>query len=49
MIHRGPRGGQWNSRWWEELGPDPKKVTVDDVVRIREKLVREFALEDYRP
>jgi hypothetical protein len=55
-LHGGPgafggRGGKWNEAWWRELdllgGVD--QAEVDDVVRIREKLVRLFGLEEYRP
>jgi len=53
----GPRGGRWNEAWWRELqlryGGTPEKAAemadVDGIVTIREKLVREFDLEEYRP
>jgi len=50
-IHRGPRGGMYNERWKEELqaiSETGRKVTVEDVLRIRDQLIKEFGLEMYR-
>jgi hypothetical protein len=52
QIHTGAGGGPWNQRWKEELkpfGPNGENATVEDVVGIRNKLAKEFGLEQYRP
>jgi len=52
LLHSGgPRGGDWNRRWWEELkeAGGVENASVSDVVRIREQLVEEFGLGMYRP
>ena len=50
-LHRGAQGGPWNDAWWRELDAigGPKKAQVEDALQIREKLVRIFGLEEYRP
>jgi|GEM_PF-4612577 len=50
-IHRGARGGPWNDAWWRELDAlgGPEKAEVQDLVLIRDKLIRLFGLEEYRP
>ncbi len=47
----GPKGGRWNQAWWDELrvAGGPESVTAEQVVGIREKLIRQFNLEQYRP
>jgi hypothetical protein len=51
---RGPyggRGGPWNAAWWRELGGESvvELAEVEDIVRIKDKLIQEFQLEIYRP
>jgi hypothetical protein len=48
-IHKGAGGGAYNETFkakLKELGRDP---TVDDVLSIRDELVKQFGLEGYRP
>lgn len=52
-IYRGAGGGRYNERWRQEIdqvrqetGGEP---TVEDVRRIREKLINEFGLGVYSP
>ena len=52
VIHgNGALGGQWNQRWYQELERvgGPEVAEVEDVLQIRELLIREFRLEGYRP
>jgi hypothetical protein len=48
-IHEGAGGGAYNRRWKEELDALGHSPTVDDVLAIRDKLAKEFDLEQYRP
>jgi hypothetical protein len=48
-IHHGPGGGAYNQRWKEELAKLQRPPTVDDIVGIRERLVKEFGLDQYHP
>ncbi|RMD64559.1 DUF2380 domain-containing protein, partial [Candidatus Parcubacteria bacterium] len=51
-IHKGARGGLYNERWKEELAviiESGQRITVENVLRIRDKLIKEFGLEVYRP
>ncbi len=51
-IHQGPGGGKYNERWKEELTAiveAGRRVTINEVLRIRGQLIREFGLEVYRP
>jgi hypothetical protein len=51
LLHRGRGGGDYNRRWLEELGKigGPSKATVSDILRIREKLTKEFNIGKYKP
>jgi|GEM_PF-2583032 len=48
-IHRGPGGGAYNEAFKQRLGELGRNPTVDDVLRIRDDLVKQFGLEGYRP
>jgi RHS repeat-associated protein len=48
-IHAGPGGGAYNEEFIRRLQNLNRAPTVDDVVRIRDSLVRQFGLESYRP
>jgi hypothetical protein len=48
-IHQGAGGGAWNEAWKTELRSLRREPTVNDIVKIRNKLVKEFGLEKYRP
>ena len=51
-IHKGPGGGLYNARWFEELdaiGTTGRGITVGDVLRIRFDLAQEFGLMRYAP
>jgi RHS repeat-associated protein len=48
QIHSGPGGGRYNQRWIEEL-QKLRKTTPEAVLEIRDRLVREFNLEKWRP
>ena len=48
----GKGGGGWNARWRAELQASAKKVkdlTLDDVISIRDRIVRDFDLDAFRP
>jgi RHS repeat-associated protein len=48
-IHRGAGGGAYNQAWKDALEQLGREPTVDDVLRIRDRLSRQFGLEGYRP
>ncbi len=49
-IHKGKgSGGDFNRRWEAELDKLPGEAEVEDVLRIRDALVKEFGLDGYRP
>ena len=48
-IHRGAGGGAYNQAWKDALRQLGRRPTVDDVLRIRDTLGRQFGLERYRP
>ena len=48
-IHRGAGGGAYNQAWKDALRQLGRQPTVDDVLRIRDTLGRQFGLEKYRP
>ncbi|MHB1042917.1 MAG: RHS repeat-associated core domain-containing protein [Eubacteriales bacterium] len=47
-LHRGAGGGIYNERWKIKL-EEIESITVDDVLKIRGQLIKEFDLEVYRP
>jgi hypothetical protein len=47
-IHRGPGGGAYNEAFKQRLGELGRNPTADDVLRIRDDLVKQFGLEGYR-
>ena len=47
-IHSGPGGGRYNARWIEELGK-LKEITPEAILEIRDRLVKEFGLDPWRP
>jgi len=47
-IHAGPGGGRYNERWIEEIRK-LEKITPEAVVEIRDRLVKEFGLDPWRP
>ncbi|QOJ00935.1 MAG: RHS repeat-associated core domain-containing protein [Phycisphaeraceae bacterium] len=49
QIHKGAGGGAYNKEFKRRLLDVGGKPTVDDVLRIRNELVKEFGLEGYRP
>lgn len=49
QIHRGPGGGAYNEAFKQRLGGLGREPTVDDVLTIRNDLVKQFGLEGYRP
>jgi hypothetical protein len=56
FLHGGPgeyggRGGLWNEAWWKELEKigGAAKASVEQVVEIRDKLIKMFGLERFRP
>ncbi len=51
-IHRGPGGGEYNRRWILEINNVIRtqgKITVEDVLQIRNRIIQEFGLEVYKP
>ena len=48
-IHKGPGGGAYNEEFKRRLLELEGSATVDDVLRVREDLVKLFGLEGYRP
>jgi hypothetical protein len=51
-LHYGRGGGIYNARWIDEIKKLPKAkrdITVEDILRIRDKLIREFGLTRFRP
>ncbi|MBK9259927.1 MAG: DUF2380 domain-containing protein [Polyangiaceae bacterium] len=50
-IHKGARGGEWNEQFKErlEIIKRTRTPTAEDVLRIRDELVKMFGLEQYRP
>jgi hypothetical protein len=51
-IYSGAGGGRYNHRWMEELDRTQRQgreITVNEVLRVREQLIKEFELEKYRP
>lgn len=48
-IHRGAGGGAYNQAWKDALEDLGREPTVDDVLRIRDRLSQQFGLERYRP
>lgn len=49
QIHQGAGGGAYNEAFKRRLLDVGGKPTVDDVLRIRNELVKQFGLEGYRP
>jgi RHS repeat-associated protein len=47
-IHAGPRGGPYNKRWIEEI-ERLQKITSETILKMRDQLVNEFGLEQWRP
>lgn len=47
----GKPGGAWNTRWaWEiEARGGYKNITADEIYEIRDQLVKDFDLLQYRP
>ncbi|MBK9259923.1 MAG: hypothetical protein IPM54_08825 [Polyangiaceae bacterium] len=50
-IHKGARGGEYNAEFKKRLDDVKQKklLTAEDVLRIRDELVKLFGLEVYRP
>jgi hypothetical protein len=48
-IHKGKGGGAYNDAFKRELETLRRDPTVEDVLRIRDDLVKRFGLEGYRP
>jgi RHS repeat-associated protein len=52
-LHKKNRpGGSFNDRWRQELGkldPDKSKWTKEEILSIRDKLVKEFGIDKYKP
>jgi RHS repeat-associated protein len=48
-IHRGPGGGAYNEAFKQRLSELGRNPSVEDVLRIRDDLVKQFGLEGYRP
>jgi RHS repeat-associated protein len=47
-IHAGPGGGRYNERWIEEIR-ELKKITSEAILEMRDRLVKEFGLDPWRP
>jgi RHS repeat-associated protein len=48
-IHRGPAGGPYNAEFKNRLDILGGPPSVDDVLRIRDQLMKDFDLDRYRP
>jgi len=48
-IHKGPGGGAYNEAFKRRLLDLEGTPTVNDVIRIRDDLLKQFGLEGYRP
>jgi len=51
-VHEGPGGGRYNQRWKEELDRvriGGRRVTPEDVLQIRDRLLDEFGLRGFMP
>ncbi len=47
-IHSGPGGGRYNQRWIEEI-KKLKEITPEAILEIRDRRVKEFDLDPWRP
>ncbi|MBK9259932.1 MAG: hypothetical protein IPM54_08870 [Polyangiaceae bacterium] len=51
-IHKGAGGGEWNEKFKSRIDRVRRrtgKLTAEDILKIRDDLVKEFGLEAYRP
>lgn len=48
-IHSGPGGGAYNQAWKDSLDSLGRSPTVDDVLRFREQITKQFGIDVYRP
>lgn len=47
-IHAGPGGGAYNQAWFDELANLGRAPTVDDILRLREQITKQFGIDIYR-
>lgn len=48
-IHTGAGGGAYNQAWFDELANLGRAPTVDDILRLREQITKQFGIDIYRP
>jgi hypothetical protein len=48
-IHQGGGGGAYNQAWKDALANLGRQPTVDDIVRLREQITKQFGIDVYGP
>jgi len=48
-IHAGPGGGAYNQAWKDGLEALGREPTVDDILRLREEITKDFGIDIYGP
>lgn len=46
-IHQGAGGGAYNQAWKDALDALGREPTVDDVLRLREQIAKQFGIDGY--